>query len=125
MEKIKGNRGITLVALVVTIIVLIILAGISMRAIRGDSGIIKQATEAQILTELSNVKEALEIYKIQEHNDGDMSNEELVEDIIYQFLYRAYEPNGKGGLFYIRDYYEDLRNVEIWTQLCWYLDNFD
>ena len=40
------------------------------------------------------------------------------------FLNRDYEPNGKGGLFYIRDCSEDLRNVEIWIQLCWYLGKF-
>lgn len=43
---------------------------------------------------------------------------------IYNFIERNYEPNGKGGLFYIKDCKEDLRDVEIWTQLCWYLDNF-
>ena len=60
---------------------------------------------------------------------GNMTDEifdrEKVEDIIYRFLDRDYEPNGKGGLFYIRDSVDDLRDVEIWTQLCWYLYNFD
>ena len=74
------ERGITLVALVVTIIVLLILAGVTISSIFGDSGIIKNATEAQILTELSNVKEALEMYKITNYSHGDMSNEELVEE---------------------------------------------
>lgn len=44
---------------------------------------------------------------------------------IYIFLNREYEPNGKGGLFFIRNCKEDLRNVEIWAQLCWYLDTID
>ena len=39
--------GITLVALVVTIVVLLILAGVSLNAIFSDSGIIKKAQEAQ------------------------------------------------------------------------------
>lgn len=47
-----------------------------------------------------------------------------VDDVIKRFLDRDYEPNGKGGLFTIRNCRQDLREVEIWYQLCWYLDNF-
>ena len=47
-----------------------------------------------------------------------------VKDIIERFLNREYSPDGKGGLFTIRDCKYDLRDVEIWTQLCWYLDRF-
>ena len=40
-----------------------------------------------------------------------------VKDIIERFLNREYSPDGKGGLFTIRDCEYDLRDVEIWTQL--------
>lgn len=43
--------------------------------------------------------------------------------IIDRFLDRGYEPNGQGGLFMIRNTNVDLRTVEIWHQLCWYLDS--
>lgn len=46
-----------------------------------------------------------------------------VEDIVSRFLNREYDPDGRGGLFTIRHCPQDLRNVEIWYQLCWYLDN--
>lgn len=46
------------------------------------------------------------------------------EDIIYGFLDRCYAPDGKGGLFHIRGCTDDLRNVEIWIQLCWYLYDY-
>ena len=49
---------------------------------------------------------------------------ERVDLIIDRFLNREYESNGKGGLFIINDCDCDLRNVEIWYQLCWYLDRF-
>ncbi len=39
----KGQKGITLVALVVTIIVLIILAGVSIALVLGDNGIVNKA----------------------------------------------------------------------------------
>ena len=41
----KANKGITLVALVVTIIVLIILAGVSIALVLGDNGIVQRAKE--------------------------------------------------------------------------------
>ncbi len=43
----KKNKGITLVALVVTIVVLLILAGVSINLVLGDNGIITKAKEAQ------------------------------------------------------------------------------
>lgn len=54
----------------------------------------------------------------------DIFEEYIVEDLIYTFLERNYAPNGKGGLFYIKGCEDDLRRVEIWIQLCWYLDKF-
>lgn len=45
-----------------------------------------------------------------------------VDEVIYRFLNREYEPNGKGGLFTVRNCDRDLRDVEIWTQMCWYLN---
>ena len=50
-------------------------------------------------------------------------DESYVSVTINRFLDRAYEPNGKGGLFIIRNCDRDLRTVEIWYQLCWYLDS--
>lgn len=52
----------------------------------------------------------------------DIYDEEYVENCLIRFLNHDYEPNGKGGLFTIRGIKDDLRKVEIWYQLCWYLD---
>ena len=49
-------------------------------------------------------------------------DERFVENTIGIFLDREYEPDGRGGLFRIRDCDCDLRTVEIWWQLLWYLD---
>ena len=48
---------------------------------------------------------------------------EYVDEVVDRFLYREYEYNGKGGLFKIRNPDQDLREVEIWHQLCWYLNS--
>lgn len=57
---------------------------------------------------------------------GSMSDDNYdrryVVNTVEQFLDRDYEPDGRGGLFTIRDCDCDLRDVEIWHQLCWYLD---
>lgn len=50
-------------------------------------------------------------------------NERVFTVIIRRFLDRDYEPNGKGGLFTIKDTKQDMRNVEIWYQMCFYLDS--
>lgn len=46
---------------------------------------------------------------------------EFVDDVIGRFLNREYEPDGRGGLFTVRHCNDDLRTVEIWRQLNWYL----
>lgn len=46
-----------------------------------------------------------------------------VESMVTRFLNREYEPNGKGGLFTVRNCDRDLRDVEIWNQLSWYLNS--
>ena len=45
-KELKGKRGITLIALVVTIVVLLILAGISINLIFSNDGIIKKVSDA-------------------------------------------------------------------------------
>lgn len=44
------------------------------------------------------------------------------ESIINVFLDRSYSKDGSGGLFHIPNCHRDLRNVEIWYQMMWYLD---
>ena len=54
-----NKKGITLIALVVTVVVLIILAGVSINAVIGDDGIIKKAQNSANLTKEAEVKEAI------------------------------------------------------------------
>lgn len=53
----KNNKGITLIALVITIIVLLILAGVSIAMLTGDNGILTKATDASNDTEIAEVLE--------------------------------------------------------------------
>lgn len=49
-------------------------------------------------------------------------NEWLVNDVITRFLNREYDPDGKGGLFTIKRWNRDARDIEIWRQLLAYLN---
>ena len=53
----NNQRGITLVALVITIIVLLILAGVTIAALSGDNGILTNASKAQQENALGNAKD--------------------------------------------------------------------
>ena len=53
----------------------------------------------------------------------DRFDRRYVDEVVTRFLNRDYEPDGRGGLFTVRHCDRDLRDVEIWYQLCWYLDN--
>ncbi len=54
-------------------------------------------------------------------NDSNF-DEEFVDEVINKFLNRKYEKNGRGGLFTVKNHRRDLRQAEIWYQMCWYLD---
>ena len=57
LKKVKKQGGITLIALVITIIVLLILAAVTINALSGDNGILKRASEAKKGTNQSTVEE--------------------------------------------------------------------
>ena len=79
-EKRKQERGITLIALITTIIVLLILAGITIGAITGSNGIIGQAQSAKEETEISQEKEIIDISTVEamgKNNRGNLEEEEF------------------------------------------------
>ena len=62
MTKIKRNQnGITLIALVITIIVLLILAGVAISMLSGENGILKQGANSKLKTEQSSTDEAIKL----------------------------------------------------------------
>ena len=48
-----------------------------------------------------------------------------VDNKLYIFMNRKYDRNGRGGLFTIKKTLKDLRKVEIWCQMLWYLDTIE
>ena len=60
--KNKQEKGITLIALVVTIVVLLILAGVSISLVLNNNGVISKAKEAEKLTDEGNAKDIMSLY---------------------------------------------------------------
>ena len=87
MKKVKGSKGITLIALVITVIVLLILAGITISALSGENGIIQKAVEARTQTDIANVKEQarLDITELQMDKLGEDITEEELETILLKY----------------------------------------
>ena len=75
----KKESGITLIALVVTIVVLIILAGVSISMLTGENGIITQAQQASIKNDNGMVFEALRLKLSQylSENEGEYTKDKL------------------------------------------------
>ena len=83
----KGNKGITLIALVITIIVLLILAGVSIAMLTGENSILKRASQASAQNQLGAANDAVSL---------------LVADKVAEFYEEAYTKNNttalQGGL---------------------------
>lgn len=52
-------------------------------------------------------------------------DEQYVEDVVDRFLNREYDRNGKGGLYTVEHCTKDMRKLEIWYQMCMYLNEID
>ena len=85
-KKFLNQRGITLIALVITIIVLLILAGISISMLTGQNGILNRAQEAKEKTEEAVLEEKIKlaVAEAQMSNNGyeELSTENLNYELI-------------------------------------------
>lgn len=61
MRKAKENKGITLIALVITVIVLLILAAISIATLTGENGVLTKASKAGKDTDIVDTKEQIKL----------------------------------------------------------------
>ena len=89
MRIFKEKNGITLIALVITVIVLLILAGVIIAALSGDNGILTRAKEAKEKTEqaqkeeektLSSIENIIEKYNLTNVNSADTNPAEAIPE---------------------------------------------
>ncbi len=92
--KLKNNKGITLIALVITIIVLLILAGVSIAMLTGENGILTQAQNSKEATENAAEEEKIRLATmaaIGESLGGDIEQEDLEKELDEYFGQDGYE----------------------------------
>ena len=86
---VKGKAGVTLVALVITIVILLILAGVSIGTLTGENGIIEKAIEAKegqvIAMEIEQIEITYLMCKINKSKEGNkITDADLREELIKQ-----------------------------------------
>ncbi len=80
---IKNEKAITLIALIITIIVLLILAGVTITSIAGNNGIISQAINAKNRTKASSLEEKVKFWKLNNSSSGYTGTQkESLEDFV-------------------------------------------
>lgn len=97
IDRVKRNKGITLIALVITIIVLIILATVAIQYVFGENGLIKRAETAKDIAEKAKREEQLQMdlmdlliksYMIQDEDDAMDFIEDLKNKFNIKGIYR-------------------------------------
>ena len=101
MKKINmKEKGITLIALVITIIVLLILAGVTIATLTGDNGILTKATEAKDKTEESEEEEKVKLSvagALAKDNGGEIKEQYLDEELASNFGEKGTDYNLEGS----------------------------
>ena len=72
---IGNKRGITLIALIISIVVLVILAGVAINTLYGENGIISNAEDAERLSNIKSLEEGINLYKIDKNLEGKVQEE--------------------------------------------------
>ena len=83
----NSNNGITLISLVITIIILLILAGVTLSLTLGDNGIINQAQNAKEAQEIAAIKEDIQLAILDKEIEkgGEGLTEEELEEILKDY----------------------------------------
>ena len=72
---IGNKRGITLIALIISIVVLVILAGVAINTLYGENGIISNSQDVATLSNIKRLEEAIDLYKIDKNIEGKIDEE--------------------------------------------------
>ncbi len=85
INKLQQNKGITLISLVITIIVLLILAAISIGMLLGENGILTRANEASEATKYATAEEKVKIAVLGSYDITGKLSDELIVDELYRY----------------------------------------
>lgn len=96
-EDYLNNKGITLIALVITIIVLLILAGVTITTLTGDNGILQQAGNAKEESKKASYKEQIQIEYASLNYDNDEKTTQEKFELLKEKLNFEYTEIWKGS----------------------------
>ena len=134
MKRISNEeKGITLIALVITIVVFLILASVSIAMLTGSNGLITKANEAKIQTVLAGVRETIQLEKQSAYmNNSEVTPETLLAEgkvtrtiqqgkdekyymhyVLKQGAYQSMQEYGKGNIASLRDVFLIDENLKI------------
>ena len=134
MKRISnGEKGITLIALVITIVVLLILASVLIAMLTGSNGLITKANESKIQTVLAGVRETIQLEKQSAYmNNSEVTPETLLAEgkvtrtiqqgkdekyymhyVLKQGAYQSMQEYGKGNIASLRDVFLIDENLKI------------
>ena len=99
LKKETKETGITLITLAITIIVLIILSAVTYNLILGENGIITKAYEAKYLTELSEYKEELELFKAEKLLENNNFEGESLTSAYNSLIYNTQKEGETGNIY--------------------------
>ena len=114
MNNRKKEQGITLIALAVTIIVMLILAGVTIAALTSENGIINQASKVKETSKVAKTEEEAKLeYSnliLEKQMEGHGEETEL-SDVIGKLEENGYETTEKDGKNYIKigEYYYEIK----------------
>ena len=105
LKDLNSQKAITLIALVVTIVVLLILAGVSLNLVLGNNGIISKTKEARERSEMAQIKDEAELCRLEMEQNHFTDN----EPISYTRLILKLNT-------YFKDSYIQANRVVVWNE---------
>lgn len=100
MEKIRSRNGITLIALVITVIILLILAGVAIVTLTGENSLLEKAKKAEETTKIKNAEEIIKLMinenKIAEYQNEYLQNNQLIDKVVKKLEDEGYTIESDG-----------------------------
>ena len=114
-KQLRNQRGITLIALVVTIIVLIVLAGIAISMTIGENGIFTKAREAKRLQITAEAKEKIGTDILDAQIEATQKNEQLQQSKVEEIIAKYGELQADGDTIKLKDNGYEVSLKEIYN----------
>ena len=117
-RKLKNEKAITLIALVITVIVLLILAAVTISSLTGENGILSNATKSKEKTEIANEEEQVKLAAISalaENLGGEITETNLTTELNKTIGSGKYSIS-KNGDYFLVTYENSGRSYQVYKR---------